>query len=124
MDAPVNSDVWDLFLDDERYPPRPSPVSNVRVKSWVIARTYEDAVALVKTRGFPRSVSLDHDLGPRQKTGMDFAKWLVNHAMDNGYPYFDVTVHSMNPVGKMNIELLLGQYLTLEPPERLPDDAL
>lgn len=49
------------------------------------------------------------------KTGMDFAKWLVESDLDhNGSflaPEFDFYVHSQNPQGKANIEGLLRQYL-------------
>lgn len=97
--------IWKLFLDDERY-----PTDN----TWVIARNFDDAVWYVKSYGLPVFISFDHDLGaPQNRTGMDFAKWLVNHIIDNDLPIdddFDWYVHSQNPIGAENIRSYLNQF--------------
>ena len=92
-----------LFLDDIREPPD---------TSWVVVRSYADAVRAVEQDGYPQMVSFDHDLGS-EKTGLDFAHFLVNldldtQAMPDGFTY---RVHSANPVGHENIDGLLGRYL-------------
>lgn len=78
----------------------------------MLARSYDDAVAMVTVFGFPQMVSFDHDLGT-EKTGLDFAHFLINldidtNLMPDGFTY---TVHSANPVGRANIEGLLESYL-------------
>lgn len=95
--------MWKLFLDDLRDPPD---------QSWIVCRTYEDAVLAVKRFGFPSEVSFDHDLG-YERTGMDLARYLVELDLDqNTMPdHFSFNVHSANPVGAENIEALLGRYV-------------
>lgn len=95
-----------LFLDDERFPPADDNV-------WFIVRNYDEAVDFVETYGFPDFISFDHDLGPDEKTGADFAHYLVNRDLDNedmpeGFTFY---VHSQNPIGKTNIESLLNNYM-------------
>lgn len=85
-----------LWVDDIRNPPDPS---------WYIARTYQEAVDVLKDT--PVSIlSLDHDLG-EEKTGYDVFLYIENKAMSRhpftwGIPA--IRCHSANPVGKMNIE--------------------
>lgn len=112
---------WKLFLDDERY-----PVDG----TWIIARSYEDAVWCVESYGFPAMVSFDHDLGmpeddnpfservgifaADERNGYDFAKWLCEHAMDRGIRLtgtFDFVVHSQNPVGARNITSYIRRFM-------------
>ena len=115
---------WNLFIDDERWP---SDVtwgpSDVQLKykndKWVVFRSVIDAVVYMSDeRSFPQFISFDHDLGNDVETGYDFAKILVDDALT--YPEiaefqfpdnFDFYVHSMNPIGKVNIEKLLRNYL-------------
>ena len=105
---------WNLFLDDERFPPNDG-------REWVIARTYDDAMCEVLNRGFPSYISFDHDLGHNTYTGYDFVKQLVENDIISGnkesraaYKFasdFSYYVHSQNPIGKANIEGLLDGYL-------------
>lgn len=96
-----------LFLDDERFPPLDG-------RAWLIARTVEQAQTTIRVLGWPSYISFDHDLGPGEATGFDFAKWLVESAMDGepafpeGWGFF---IHSQNPVGKANIDGLIIAYL-------------
>lgn len=98
--------MWKLFIDDDRYPID---------KSWVLSRNYDDTLWYIRTNGLPTVISFDHDLGhPNNRTGMDIAKWLVNHIMDNNLPLpdgFTVIVHSQNPVGAANIKGLMDGFL-------------
>jgi hypothetical protein len=95
--------MYDLFLDDERDPPRDG-------RNWTVVRNVADARAVVVTRGLPGRLSFDHDLG-EGGTGHDFAKWLVEHCLDRDLaPDFDFYVHSQNPVGAENIRSLLDGF--------------
>ncbi len=97
-----------LYLDDVR----PIPVGYYGVRS------YKEFVEYIENNGVPNHISFDHDLGwdlvTGEKilslgtpTGYDCAKYLV----DNNLPMPDTwEVHSMNPVGKENIEFLLKSY--------------
>jgi hypothetical protein len=94
---------YNLFLDDERNPPG---------SSFVVARNTRDAMAIVKMRGLPAFMSLDHDLGcddtGREDNGMIFVKLLQNM-----YPYGPVpgyVVHSANLPGKKNIAGFLESW--------------
>jgi hypothetical protein len=96
---------YNLFLDDERLPPRNG-------KDWQIVRSFKEAVQFVLKHGMPGFVSFDHDLGDGED-GIAFAKWLIQQDLDgNHLPNdFDFTVHSENPVGAGNIAALLVRYL-------------
>lgn len=107
-----------LFLDDERniedvtwikYP----PFSNI-----IIVRTFEDfkteAYKLLSVHPLSEILfSFDHDIqdfsDDVEYTGYTCVKWLVDLLIDS-FEYFNTTgtinyiVHSMNPIGKKNIE--------------------
>jgi hypothetical protein len=104
-----NPIVWQLFLDDERYP------SDTLGITCHIARNYDDAVWYVQHYGPPVFISFDHDLGsPQNLTGMDFAKWLCNQVMNGLIQLpddFMFYVHSQNPVGAKNIQTYMDQFL-------------
>lgn len=92
-----------LFVDDERYPAQ---------EDWIIARSCEEAIAYVRELGMPTHVAFDHDLGGAL-SGYDLALFLTNHALD-GNPFpddFSYSIHSMNPIGRMNIQGLMNSFL-------------
>ncbi len=99
-----------LYLDDLR--PLPD-------NTYILARSYNEAITYVLNYGIPDFVSFDHDLGSDQKenllpSGYDFAKWLVEQDMNFNYMFptnFKFYVHSANPIGKKNIESYLNNYL-------------
>ena len=93
---------WKLFLDDLREP---------KSDDFVIARNVKKAKELIKKKGFPSYMSLDHDLGKNEPTGYDFVKWIVNEYKDKELPEFDFNIHSANPVGAKNMELLLNNFI-------------
>jgi CheY-like chemotaxis protein len=114
-----------LFLDDER---DPADVTWVLIgdvgswgASWHVVRSMQEACDWVTRHGFPDVISFDHDLGLMHyandysdgKTGLDFARWLIELDMDTGTmpAGFKFTVHSMNPVGAENITRLLQNYI-------------
>ena len=105
-----------LFLDDERTPSdvfEHIDADPVYLEEWVVVRTVDEAKAVVEERGFPSSVSFDHDLGEDVPTGKDLANWLVERDLDTGdLPEgFEFRVHSRNPTGAANIRGLMEGYL-------------
>lgn len=92
---------WCLYLDDLRSPPTDG-------RDYVVARTPEEALGLIRTRGLPSFMSLDHDLGPDLDT-MQFLRLLYR---ENPTPPFipSYEVHSANPVGRANIISLLESW--------------
>ncbi len=114
-----------LFLDDERMPRDVTWLLIGGVGSqgadWQIVRSLDEAKEWVLKNGFPDVISFDHDLGfdhyggdySDEKTGYDFAKWLVEYDMDTGTmpEGFRYTVHSKNPTGSENIHGILEGYI-------------
>lgn len=98
-----------IFIDDERFP---------ITDGWIICRTKDDFVRTVFEYGFPDYISFDHDLGDNQPTGFDIAKWIVEYDLDYNVIGSDFAfyVHSQNPIGKINIEEYLNQYLRTKNP--------
>jgi hypothetical protein len=119
---------WKLMIDDERDPPNVhreiSPLQVYLADDWLIARTVDEAIALLAEHGYPELISFDHDLGTdpatgeKLPTGMDFAKHLVRRDMDvaDMPADFAYLVHSMNGPGGDNIDLLLADYLAKRTP--------
>lgn len=114
---------WNLFIDDERNPLNVTWVDTFgdiyQNWDWVIARSFDEAIELIKTLGVPRVISFDHDLGPADTcpTGFDIAKKIIEMDMDGELeitPLFFFYIHSQNPIGKQNIEGLLDQYLNFK----------
>lgn len=92
-----------IWLDDERNPKDPFIQAKFGSKfddAW--AKTAEEAIDLLKTGQF-FSISFDHDLGT-EKTGLDVAHWIEENAFNRTLHKLTWSVHSMNPVGKSNIE--------------------
>lgn len=115
-----------LFLDDERKPidcagymlPRLRDVREYH-NEWEIVRNYDDFIGYIEHEGLPDLISFDHDLGfsksdvdydEGEKSGMSCAKWLVNYCMDNNLKLPKYFVHSMNPVGYLNIKNYLDNF--------------
>ena len=108
--------MYNLFLDDVRDPNR--FLNDVR--AWEIVRNHNEFVRIIQQRGLPRFISFDHDLADEhylnegkeftEKTGYDCAKWLIEFCMRTNQPLPEFQVHSMNPVGRLNIISLLTSY--------------
>ncbi len=73
---------WKLFLDIERLP---------RDTSWLIARSTDEAMALIAQHGYPAEMSLDYAFGENNPTGLDFLKKLSDEVM-SGWPNLNFTV--------------------------------
>ena len=69
---------WSLYLDDER----PLPTSD---EPWKLARTIEEAKALIQEFGMPHFMSLVGDLAP-----MNFVMWLAFEFYDQGPPKYSI----------------------------------
>lgn len=88
-----------IWIDDMR----PAP------EGYRWCKTYKSAIATIMyfdscVEGIDE-IDFDHDLG-EAKSGYDVAKFLVeNHISIGGF-----RCHSMNPVGKENIQKLLIHY--------------
>ena len=95
-----------LFLDDERDPSyvfsRGEAFMPVRV-----ARSTEDAKAVVSLYGPPAHMALDHDLGGDDTT-MVFLKWFREECAPKEVPTY--SVHSSNPVGASNIRAYMRDW--------------
>jgi hypothetical protein len=109
-----------IFLDDYRVPsdvkwialpPRPDG-------SWTIVRSFEELKELLGTLDeAPEFIAFDHDLAdahyngdfsnPDEKTGYDCAKLVASMAFHKWKTIPPYVVHSLNPIGKKNIEMFL-----------------
>lgn len=104
-----------LFLDDERNPQEVTWVNYPENIEWTVVRSFSEFVKAVSTQGF-NIISFDHDLQDFSKgaemTGYDCLKYYCNFLLyveDCFLP--QVVVHSMNPIGKVNILTYWKNYL-------------
>lgn len=109
---------YNIFLDDIRFPNTTKHVE-LPLYDWTIVRSYNAFVNIITERGLPKHIAFDHDLsyddqnkicGFNEKTGYDCAKWLVEYCMRTNQELPDYGVHSMNYIGKQNIQCLLENY--------------
>jgi hypothetical protein len=117
-----------LYLDDVRVP---------KDNSWILVKDYGEFVSTILKHGLESfdTISLDHDLGEtamaeyfnnvypnyelnydniKEKTGLDCAKWLVNHYLEKPKENFTfplVYTHSANPIGSANIMGYINNFL-------------
>ena len=134
---------YNIYLDDVRTP---------NSDEWTVVRNYDEFVNKVTEIGLDNIayISLDHDLGEtamaeyyngiknytidyeniKEKTGLDCAKWLVNHFYDLHpeylelprsekkksltFPFPNVYVHSANPIGSANMMGYINNFLKNE----------
>jgi hypothetical protein len=115
-----------MFLDDVREPWKNGFIG----AEW--AKTYDEAIALLES-GKVTFASLDHDIGAcadciaklkhigdmltpettfynrcdHAKTGYDVVCWMEEH---NVWPPEGVRVHSMNPVGKQRMQVVIDMH--------------
>jgi hypothetical protein len=124
--------MYNLFLDDTRNPVDVYEYTFRHIYldiDWVIVRSYDEFVQMIKTFGLPEKISFDHDLGLEhydhqhdepgklpydqytEKTGYHCAKWLIDHCMDNKLELpKTILIHSMNVIGSQNIASLFNTY--------------
>jgi hypothetical protein len=110
---------YNLFLDDTREPNK----FLKDTRTWLVVRNYNQFVETIAKQGLPDFISFDHDLADehyneehpdydkfKEKTGYDCAKWLVEYCMKTSQSLPEWQVHSMNPIGRMNINMILSMY--------------
>lgn len=85
-----------LWLDDVR----PAPEGWLHVKTVAEAKSVLSKIQVL-------DLSLDHDLG-EDETGYDLVKWLAETHVN--WPYNKPTIHSMNPVGRDNMQATIERY--------------
>jgi len=93
-----------MFIDDIR----PCPD-----RFYGVARSSDEAIAMMEQDGCPGFISFDHDLGG-DDTAMRVVNWMIEKDMDEpGWipGNFTWDVHSANPVGKENINSKLRCYM-------------
>ena len=104
-----------IFLDDYRVPNDVKWVRLPFAADWVIVRNYSEFLALIKDMKEPPTfVAFDHDLADAhyngdfttgELTGLDCAKAMVDIGVENGWTHWpEFVVHSLNPVGRVNIQ--------------------
>lgn len=111
-----------LFLDDLRLPhecmtymERRINNADLYLQEWIIVRSFLEFENWIRINGLPELISFDHDLGANSAgeifpSGMDCAKWLINYCLDNNKKLPLFVIHSLNPVGRKNIEDLLQSF--------------
>lgn len=115
---------WFLFIDDERYPTDavwvPTYIYELyKSKNWVICRNKNQVInAFIEHNNvFPSFCSFDHDLGLNEPTGYDIICWMIDSDISGTITIPEnavndmIYVHSMNPVGKKNIEGIIDSYM-------------
>jgi hypothetical protein len=118
---------YNLFLDDVRIPTHVTWVEIPANQHYSVVRNYKEFVDLITLRGLPKYVCYDHDLSDchyghglnndeipygsyKEKTGYDCAKWLVGYCFAKKIKHPPYIVHSLNPIGKKNIESYIESY--------------
>lgn len=94
-----------VYVDDERQFDSRCLKDDVVL---ITCRTYASAIEVLgycQEYGWEVWLDLDHDLG-EAKTGYDICKFIV----ENQIPILGYTLHSLNIVGKQNMEQLLSHY--------------
>ena len=133
--------MYNLFLDDERYPHQVKWVELPLVE-WKIVRSYTEFVNHIKQHGLPARVTFDHDLAFEhypvfeadggihspttipydkysEKTGYHCALWLAEYCQEKALPYPEAYIHTMNRVGKENIRSVIQPYQKIYNEHRL-----
>lgn len=93
--------IWNLYIDDIRFPPPD--------RDWLICRTSQEALDRIKEIGLPQFISFDHDLGEADTT-MIFLRRLVNEVWDGKSDIPEYQIHSANPVGAQNIRSFMESW--------------
>lgn len=106
---------YNLFIDDLRMPQFAECIhSGVDPKlNWVIARSSEEAIKIVESRGMPARMALDHDLGKvggELDTVPKFLYWLAYHYWNGSEPIPAYTIHSANSVGSANMKSFMESW--------------
>ncbi len=114
--------MYNLFLDDFRDPQEAYDYkadNDYLDLEWIVVRSYSAFVQMIEQKGLPEIISFDHDLtlefykGEESydqlnvKTGYHCAQWLVEFCKSKHLPIPEYKIHTMNPLGEMNIRNVL-----------------
>lgn len=105
-----------VFLDDERIPTDVFWIKYPDNIQWRIVRTYDEFCSVVPKLQ-PDIISFDHDLmdfdptGKAERTGFHCLKTLVDWCMIRNRKIPKCLFHTMNPIGKENMESYYTNYL-------------
>jgi len=96
---------WRVWLDDERKCP---------YTDFESFHSVNEVIEFVKTHVGAIMFDLDHDLGIYAQDGGDAIKliyWLLENGYHENKDYaFTFRFHTMNPVGRANMEALVQRY--------------
>ena len=117
---------YNLFLDDVRIPTHVHWAEVPKDQHYSVVRNFNEFVDIISLRGLPKFVCYDHDLSTehyqdigkacmnynnyKERTGYDCAKWLVAYCLEKNIKHPPYVVHSLNPIGKKNIESYIESY--------------
>jgi hypothetical protein len=117
---------YNLFLDDVRIPTHVTWADVPKDQHYSVVRNFNEFVDIISLRGLPKFVCYDHDLSAEhykdigkpsmnyndyeERTGYDCAKWLVAYCLEKNIKHPPYVVHSLNPIGKNNIESYIESY--------------
>ena len=117
---------YNLFLDDVRIPTHVTWADVPKDQHYSVVRNFNEFVDIISLRGLPKFVCYDHDLSAEhykdigkpsmnynvyeERTGYDCAKWLVAYCLEKNIKHPPYVVHSLNPIGKKNIESYIESY--------------
>lgn len=90
-----------FYLDDERRVPAG--------QNMILIADYDSMIRTIDMcvqNNIEFSIDFDHDLGDPCFSGYTVAKYIV----ENQIPMTSFHIHSMNPVGRRNIQQLLTHY--------------
>ena len=123
-----------LFLDDYRAPidcftymyKHIGNANHIYLdKDWFIVKNYLEFCKWISTNGLPDIISFDHDLADEhylydemdapceqyeEKTGADALKFLLQICKQNNFKLPIIYIHTMNPVGRENMNNILNKY--------------
>ena len=111
-----------IFLDDERNPCDVTWIELCEKRDWYIVRNYNDFISLIEDKIVwskpPKVISFDHDIAPfdingKEKTGYDCLKFLIEYSHINSTPIPECIFHTMNYVGKNNMQSYYNNYLNM-----------
>lgn len=104
-----------IFLDDERYPKDVTWIKYPENIEWFIVRTQHYFMSLLEDEEF-NIITFDHDIEcydeeGREVTGYDLLKYVLDYFQINNKKIPAMYFHSMNPVGKENMEAYYNNFV-------------
>jgi len=86
-----------------------SPIGKEVKVIWV--KNKNEFVNWIEEEGLPNGICFDHDLGKDEPTGYDCARWLIEYCLNHKILPPLWACQSANPVGKVNINRLLRNFM-------------